>query len=676
MAFQLSVRGAATQDVAQQAHRDWQQAAATAGIDLSQFNANASLDERIAWALALNLLVATVYSRFSTKRQHSTDDQLRACAEFAARNGMYVPPEFLCVDEGVKGRRVRRDGLDRLKSILAQRYATVVLIYKVSRLFRHAYQGLQLVQEEVIERGLRAISVSQAIDTADSKRWKAMMQLHGLMDDMLLDAIGDHCRLGLQGLFAKGYTTGGLGVGYYAAEVPNASLTNRGLPRTEPKVDARWTELIVQHFELIRDGMPIRQGWLNWLAAGGPFDPRSTTGRMSLESYRRMLSNPAYTGRWTFGEKKNEWSTKRDCIRQVKQPASEVTVRIREDLRIVDDALFAAVQARLGAQKTGPRGPRQNKSPRLEDLVTEFFVCPHCGGHRFYQAGAKCNGMQCGKSDCKHRHIIRRAEATAAICVALKDLLHQRSDIIAQVICSAQQIDATMVDDIARTSAALENKIQILKAKIDDFEDLLGFGSESDRADLKMKIRAARTERATSEAELARLVAIREKSFNPITHADVESILADFGGLLERAAGGQLGDDAVYKAVALFRQLTGGKIEVHFDRRPGRKRTTARAVFTPSFLATVAHAIETPVAQEDAVVAPVEVRLTKPPRMDKNAAEVRELYEDQKLSFQTIGTRLGIGCAGAWQAYRRYYEMRGEPMPPRRYNSDKQGQPE
>jgi AcrR family transcriptional regulator len=193
MNYQLPVHGAAADAVAQKAHRDWQQAAATAGIDLSEFHPDASLAERIAWALGHNLSIGTVYTRFSSKFQQSTDDQLCACVEYAAQNRMYVPPELLCVDEDVKGRRIRRDGLDRLKSILAQRYATVVLVYKASRLFRHTYQGLQFMAE-VVERELRAISVSQAIDTADSGRWKTMMQLHGLMDDMLLDTIGDHCR--------------------------------------------------------------------------------------------------------------------------------------------------------------------------------------------------------------------------------------------------------------------------------------------------------------------------------------------------------------------------------------------------------------------------------------------------------------------------------------------------
>jgi hypothetical protein len=76
-------------------------------------------------------------------------------------------------------------------------------------------------------------------------------------------------------------------------------------------------ERIHQHYEWIRDGMALKEGWRRWVAAGGPCDPRSTVGYMSYPAYRRMLSNPCYTGVWAFGRKKNVWSNKRDYTRQV-----------------------------------------------------------------------------------------------------------------------------------------------------------------------------------------------------------------------------------------------------------------------------------------------------------------------------------------------------------------------
>ena len=73
--------------------------------------------------------------------------------------------------------------------------------------------------------------------------------------------------------------------GYYTGK----PVTNRGLPRTVPEVDPKVAELIRKHARLHLDGMPLKEGWRRWLAARGPCDPRSTTGRMSYNAYR---SNP------------------------------------------------------------------------------------------------------------------------------------------------------------------------------------------------------------------------------------------------------------------------------------------------------------------------------------------------------------------------------------------------
>ena len=88
----------------------------------------------------------------------------------------------------------------------------MLLVYKASRLFRQAGKRYQFINEEVVEEGLRAVSVSQGIDTNDRKTWKLQLQIHGIMDDMLLDAIADHVRAGLTGLFLNNWTTGAIGI--------------------------------------------------------------------------------------------------------------------------------------------------------------------------------------------------------------------------------------------------------------------------------------------------------------------------------------------------------------------------------------------------------------------------------------------------------------------------------
>ncbi len=304
MAFQLPDAGAANQELARDIHEWWQEAAEKTDIDLSGFDPAAPLAERIAWALRQGLDIGTIYSRFSSKRQHSTSDQVRTSVQHAATKGIYCPPEFVCVDEAQRGYRARREGLDRMLLILKKRYANVLLVFKASRLYRQAFKGYQLIQQEVVEEGLRAISVTQGIDTADTKAWRMLFQVHGIVDDMVIEATADHVRAGLKGLFARGYTVGALPVGYRRKELPDAPVTNRGLTRTVPEVDRKSpeesssedsddgpdvAEMIVEHYKLIRDGMPIKQGWRKWVADGGPADPRSTKGYMTYNAYRRML---------------------------------------------------------------------------------------------------------------------------------------------------------------------------------------------------------------------------------------------------------------------------------------------------------------------------------------------------------------------------------------------------
>ena len=72
----------------------------------------------------------------------------------------------------------------------------------------------------------------------------------------------------------------------------------------------------------------------------------------------RMLSNPRFLG-LAFGRKRNRWSSKRDYNQQVDGPETEVAIYRCEDLRILDDELFHAVQARLAEFKLGPRGPHK-----------------------------------------------------------------------------------------------------------------------------------------------------------------------------------------------------------------------------------------------------------------------------------------------------------------------------
>ena len=674
MAYQIPEAGAVNEQLVRDIHQWWQDAAQSNRIDLSGFDPCASFEQRRAWALRQGLEIGTVYSRFSSKRQNSTADQVRTCVQHAATKGIYTPPELVSADEAQRGYRARRDGLERMRSILRQRVATTLLVFKASRLYRQAFKGYQLIQQEVVEEGLRAISVTQGIDTADTKAWKMLFQVHGMVDDMFVEATADHVRANLQGLHARGFTTGALPVAYRRKELPDAPVTNRGLARTVPEIDLETAEMIRLHYRLIRDGMSIRRGWKKWLADGGPADPRSTTGRMSYTAYRRMLSRIAYTGRFEFGRLRNEFSTKRDYTRQIEQPDSEVQVFQCEELRIVDDELFYAVQKKLSALKTGPRGPMTDKPVHLWDLLTDLFRCPHCK-ERFYQTGANGKAMRC-KNDatCPRKSAVNRRDAVRAICAKLGELISQDAVLIEQTICRAGEISADGDDDLNREASALERRIATLTRKINDLTEMAGDGTDDDRRELMGKVKAAQAERASARHDLSQLQRSIDAATRVLTPDDVRAVLSDFTSLLEDAAEGKLGEEAVVRAVAVFRALVGDRVWVHVEPRPGRTQTNVRGVFRPRLIQAVLDGSGQIPPEVYPMSEEVSVWLREPPLRDRLAARVHQLIDNEGHSFRSAEDVLREeGFAGnsgvVYQIYARYYEITGKPVPKRPYNN-------
>ncbi len=678
----LPSMGAANEKLTSDVVKWWTEMSAICNFVLTGFDPEASLEKRIEWAIACGYEIGTIYSRFSTKLQHSTDDQVRECIQWAAKNRIYVPPEYISVDEGVKGKRTRRAGLNRTTKILRQRYAKILLVYKASRLFRQAGKGYQFINEEVVEEGLRAVSVSQGIDTNDRKTWKLQLQVHGLLDDMLLDAIGDHVRSGLTGLFLNGYTTGALGIGYRRKEIPGAPLTNRGLPRTVPEIDPEAAKLILEHAQLLLNGMAVREGVRRWNAVHGPVDPRSSNGKMSYQSYRRLFTNIRLTGRWEFGRRRNQFSTKLDSVKQVEQPDDEVVTVQIEALRILPDPVFEALQALFATRKTGPRGPRKIKKLHLWDLTTEFFFCESCSTPespvRFYQTGAQGQAMQCKNGDqCPYKSAVRRQEAVESICNRLSELIQRDAKLIESIVLQSQQLDAQADQGLEQQLVQARKQLALLKNRVHDLFEMSGEGTEDDRKEIKARLRAAQLQRNTAQSEVNRLRRAVDGTTSTMTVEQIRERLAEMSDLLSTAAKGDLGEDAVYKTLAIFRALTGGQIWVQVQQRANRKRTNVRGTFRPQLL----QAFSEPLPGANAPTAElVTVWLRKPPRLDLIAERVHQLIDIEGMSHRETAKQLQregqkVNAGNVWYSYRRWYEMRGLEPPNVPYNNGKKRRP-
>ena len=680
--------GAANEKLTRSACTWWSEMAAVCNLDLSGFDPASTLEVRIAWAIAEAYEIGTIYSRFSTKLQHSTEDQIRENIQWAAKNHVYVPPELISVDEAVKGKRSQRAGLDRTKVILGERLAKVLLVYKASRLFRQAGKGYQFINEQVVEEGLRAVIVSQGIDTNDLKTWKLQLQIHGIMDDMLLDAIADHVRSGLTGLFMKNWTTGAIGIGYRRKVISGAPLTNRERPRTMPEVDPEAATLIREHAQLLLNGMSVAEGVRRWNAAGGPVDPRASTGKLHFACYRRLFTNERLIGKWEFGRRRNQFSTKLDYVKQVEQPDNEVTTVEYEDLRILDDDTFEKLRVKFESKKTGPRGPRKPKKLQLWDLTTEFFHCESCSTPespvRFYQTGAGGKGMQCKNGDqCACKSAVRRQDAVEAICRQLSTLISKDPELVEATILKSQELDAHADPNLDEKLARARKKLAVLGNRVNDLFEMSGEGTEADRKETKGRLRAAQSERNAVQSEVNQLQRSVDGTTYTLTVEQIRERLSEMSTLLSEAAAGELGEDAVYKALAVFRSLTGGQIWVRVEQRKNRKRTNVLGTFLPrlvcGFDSSMPCSGESKPETADAT--PVTVWLRKPPRMDAIAERVHQLIDIEGMSYRETAKQLKreghkVNSGNVWCSYRRWYEMKGIEPPAVPYNNGKKRRPE
>ncbi|MFN3150481.1 recombinase family protein [Bremerella sp.] len=660
-------------------HSQWREEARKQGFPTDWLDPADSFETRVCKARENGFLIGTIYTRYSTKMQSSTEDQIHSCVAYAVKEKIYCSPELVFTDEGVKGNRVRRVGLERMKQALKERKADVLLVFRVSRLFRHQFHGFRLFQQDVVAKGLRAISVTQNIDTADKHTWKLLVQINGMADEMLLDATAAHVRAGLKGVFHNGYALGALPIGYRAKELPDAPTTKRGHLRTAPEVDPEVAELIRQHYQWIREGMTIQEGRRRWIEQGGPVDPRTPLKQISYQAYHRMLRRLMYTGRVTWGKTRSEFNDELDYVVQVPQPEDQIEAYHDEDLRIVSDELFFAVQEILAKAKKGPRGPRKAKVPKLWDLTTELFFCDQCG-ERFYVAGTDAQAMQCRQRTlCKNSSTVRRDQSVLAIAEVIGKVIRDEPRLIDEMFEAASGLHATAEGDFDAQLQAKKQAIQSAKRRVEGLLELVGEGTPEDQAETKARLKAERLRRSTLEQELVQLTRLRDQANREITREEIAKAMLSFPETLIKAAKGDLGQDAVRKAFYLLKLLTGGKIMVKCTRRHNRQAKVVQGTFELQLGAAIGVAIDHAMPG-DGPTKTISIYLRKPPKLERIADRAKQLVIDEKRSYVEVAKILKqegekVNRRQVWAAVDRWYEMHGLPKPTLPYNNGHKRRP-
>jgi site-specific DNA recombinase len=592
--------------------------------------------------------IGAIYVRFSTWMQDSAEDQVRNILEFAIRDGIFVPREFVYFDLAVRGYKNSREGLDQLRTVLRSKKAKAVLFFATNRLFRKVYRTLEFVDEVVREHDVRAVFVKSGVDSAHKDRWELALHVRAMMDEFQVKTGADHVRAALEGMFLEGLVRGTLHLGYTGEPIPG-KLTKRGRPRQRIVINCDEAAIVLQIFEWYvqspRHSLIEIARKLNAM----PHVPKPrNSNRWTRNTVRALLMRTTYRGLWRFSVTERKYLPTKDYTRQVlrDQPLKEVTI---EYLRIAPDALWYAAQQRLSKNRSvRGRKPQCENADWSSRLLSGLFWCPeHDRPLRACSAFGKYLGCpHCSTLDAQERPLFskpRRQMVLQLLCRRLSELIRQDVNLVAMTVSACQSEAAAIGRPDAGEIARLGKLIGDLTRTIDFNREYPGETAQ-DLHKTAAIVRRLETERNDAQSQLALIKASADKPIRVPTETEVDDRLRHFDKLLQQAAAGKL-SDAHDIARDIIEELTSGRIDMYQEGERREMRGWLQGRFTARILDVLVETFTGVKRREDGEGVDVVIDFKRTRKSDADADKAIRLWLDGVPSKEIAQ---GFGCVGAY----------------------------
>lgn len=298
-----------------------------------------------------HLFTAAAYIRVSTEDQieFSPDSQRKKILEYADRNHISLPEQFIYVDEGISGRNAdnRPAFLEMIRTAKTKpKPFDQILVWKFSRFARNRQDSIFYKSMLRKECGIDVISITEQLsDDPTSILIEALLEA---MDEYYSINLAQEVRRGMNEKFSRGGIVTSPPFGY-----------RMGKERYVP--DNRTAPVIPMIFDDYLSGMSCRQiakklNHMNILTIrGNPFEARNV---------RYILGNPVYLGMQR---------------RHLSPRSSEKPVTVVPSLHaaLVSRETFLAAQNRLRLSQKSPQRSARSKSGAF--LFQGLIRCSCCG---------------------------------------------------------------------------------------------------------------------------------------------------------------------------------------------------------------------------------------------------------------------------------------------------------
>ncbi|MEA1674062.1 recombinase family protein [Nitrospirillum sp. BR 11163] len=312
-----------------------------------------------------------IYARYSSDMQdeRSIEDQVRLCRDRAATLGQVVE---VYADYAISGTSLKtRPAALKMMADAKQGLFDAVVTENLDRISRDQEDTAGMFKR-LGHAGVRIISVNEGEIT------ELHVGLKGTMNALYIKDLGNRVRRGQGSRALEGKVPAGLVYGYRLVR----NLDARGeLVRGEREIDPTHAAIVRRIYETYAAGRSPRMIAAELNAKGIP-SPRGglwvgTTICGARGRASGILHNPLYVGRVIYGRQafvKNPDTGQREARRVAADKWLEGSA---PQLRIIDDALWNAVQTRKATLSSYP--PTRRKSTR--HLFSGLVRCGCCGGN-------------------------------------------------------------------------------------------------------------------------------------------------------------------------------------------------------------------------------------------------------------------------------------------------------
>lgn len=442
------------------------------------------------------------YARYSTdnQRESSIADQFRLGHERCVREGWPAPGEYF--DEGTSGSipLIDRPGARKLLEDASAGRFDVLLLEGLDRLARDVVEQETIIRR-LEHRGIRIIGLTDGYDSRTEGR-EMMRVVRGSFNQQQLREIARETHRGLAGQISRGFHAGGISYGY-KSEVAGLDGAGDAIGHrlaVEPEA-ARWVRWIFEQYidgrspraiahELNHRAVPAPRGG-TWALSALYGSPAKGSG---------ILNNEIYVGRYIWNRSK--WIKDPDTGRRqrIDRPRAEWMVKDLPDLRIIDEATWQAVRARMDAPNL--KGGGRGAGARPKTLFGGLLKCGKCGG-----AVVAVNSINYGCAAHKDRGTSVCAGLRAKRAVVDERLLESiKQDLLApDYLIEIQRQVATLIAEQQRSSStdghAARARLIEIEREIGNLVDAVAVAGWSDA--IKTRLQTAEAERARLQAAAA-----------------------------------------------------------------------------------------------------------------------------------------------------------------------------